>query len=175
MANSLTLMFTSAGGEKQLMEQTLGFTSQGPAFYTPNISSATTVFRLNRGPHRLYTVSASEKDAAKAIYGFNEESRNFSAKTSPDTDAVPVYRISAPDRHFYTTSRTERDNAVMYYGYMSEGTEFYGIDSGTPGAKTLHRLTDRFGNRVFTPDSTERDNAVSIYGYTSEGTGWYGL
>lgn len=175
MVNGMVVVYTSAGGEKQLIEQSMGFANAGVAFYTPEMSNTTPVYRLNRGPHRLYTTNANEKDAAKSIYNFNEELHTFMAETAPDINTTPVYRMSAPDRHFYTTSRVERDNAIMYYGYFSEGIEFYGVDSAVGGAKTVYRLTDINGHRVFTPDAPEKDNAVSIYGYTSEGTGWHGL
>lgn len=168
-----SVLYTNAGVEKQIMEQSFGFANVGTAFHTPKITADTTVFRLSRGAHRLYTTSPGERDYAKTL-GFGEEMLNFVGKTQPDTDSTPIYRLAGPDRHFYTISRSERDNAVMYYGYISEGTEFYSINFTSSGAKDIFRLTDRYGNRVYTPDAAERDQAISTFGYTSEGTGWHG-
>src|SRR5665213_2256638 len=174
MVSNNTVTYTSSSGEVYLL-QSEGYNNAGIAFYTGQMSTTDSpVYRLSRGPERLYTTNGYENEVAQLFYGFTwEVNSTMMAPTSPGPNFTPVYRLSKSGQYFFTANRGERDIAVVFYGFSSEGTGFYASPTQVSGTVPVYRLTDSNGNRLFTESAVERDTAINTYGYQSEGIGWY--
>jgi hypothetical protein len=169
--NTNSYFLTSDPFEVCVLTGKQGYISDATLFYAKS-GVSTPVYRLEKNGRYLYTISATERNAAVNNHGFRLEGVGFYAATDSQGGTLrPVYRLSyAPTgAYMYTLSATERDMMVSRYGFKSEGISFYAYNDSALPLADIHRLAHPTSGYLFTSSTSEKNNAVALYGFRNEG------
>ncbi len=170
-----TSFMTSSANEVCVATGNMGYIYDGILFY-PSGTGSSSIYRLVRNGHYLFTASTTERDNAETNYGFRLDGVAFTGSTSYDAtnSPVPVYRLSdSSGGYFYTVSDAEAQEVESNLGFQMEGVVFYTNNTtGKAFPNDIYRLAHPTAGYLFTASTVERDYAVSKYGYRDEGVGF---